>query len=134
MTDRIRFLATFRAVFDAQDDVEAQLIVDRIIENASVDLVADDDSDLEPSFECTQIANNVLTITPQEVLTVLRKARNLLIKTRRKTAVDAARELDMQIHAVDRGLAAGHESEGYDYGHFLDVCEAILKYNEVPIV
>jgi hypothetical protein len=122
-----QYVASFRAIYTAEDDVEAELIADKIEENARADLVIDDEADYEPSFACTQLVNNVLDISPQEVVTILRKARNLLIRSRRRSALDVARMIDIEAFAVEQRREPGMETVGYDYGRFLDVCETILK-------
>jgi len=134
VTNHPQYIATYRASFEATDEVEAMLISDRIIENATTDLVQDDDDENEPTFELTQLTSNKLTVIPEEVTTFLQKARNLLIRTRRPRALDAARELDILIHAIKHDLPHGTEGQGYDYGNFMDVAEAILVRRESPLV
>lgn len=132
--DRLQFIATYRAIFEASDEAEAMLIADRISENAAVELEPDDEDEQEPVFELTQLTSNKIALIPSEVATFLRKARNLLIRTRRPRCIDAAREIDILAYAIERDLPAGTEHEGYDYGHFMDVMEAILMRRESPLV
>lgn len=124
-----RYVSTFRAVYDAEDEVQAIYIADQIRLNGSQDLDEDDGDDLV----VTQTTSNALDLDPEEVLVKLRQCRNLLIKTRVRPAFEQARELDKLIYML------GHKSDefplaGYKYGDFMDICEAILVTEDTPDV
>ncbi len=125
-----RYVSTFRAVYDASDDVEAMIIADQIRANGEVDL----DEDEGDTFECTQTTSNTLEIQPAESLTILRKARNLLIKTRIKQCFIQARELDQMIYALQFRDAPEFTMAGYSYGDFMDLTSRILTLGEEPDV
>lgn len=125
----IRCVATLRAVFDATDEVEAVFIADKICENGQRDF--DEENDI---LEVTQVTSNHLDITPEETLVQLRRARNLLIKTRIRDCYMLAKELDQQIYALAHRGAADFAMAGYDYGEFMDLTERILMRGEMPDV
>lgn len=125
----IRCVATLRAVFDATDEVEAVFIADKICENGQRDF--DEDNDL---LEVTQVTSNQLDLSPEEVLVQLRRARNLLIKTRIRDCYILAKELDQQIYALRHRSDPDFAMAGYDYGNFMDLTEAILMRGEMPDV
>ncbi len=126
-----RFVATLRAIYDAQDEVEAMLVADKICENGSADL---DDSDDDSSLEVTQVVSNGLQLLPQEMLSRLRIARNLLIKTRIKQCYELAQELDRVIFALEHREDPGFSIRAYDYGAFIDLADRILMKGETPYV
>lgn len=125
-----RFVATFRALYNADDEVSAMVIADQIRLNAEMDL-DDEDGD---TFECTQVTSNGLDLTPDELMIQLRKARNALIKTRMRSCYELARELDQVIHSLQFKDDPRFTSSSYDFGHFMDLAEAILKRGEEPDV
>lgn len=117
-----RFVATLRAVFDADDEVTAILAAERIRENGIADLDEDEGDELN----VTQVTSNALDISPDEVLEQLEKARNLLIRTRIKQCFEQARELDKIIYALRHRDEESFDMRGYDYGNFMDIAEEIL--------
>jgi hypothetical protein len=125
-----RHVATFRAVFDAENDVHAAVIADQIRVNGSEDL------DLEEgdTFECTQVTSNQLELLPDELFNQLNRCRNLLIKTRIKECFNLARELDMQIYALRYRDSPDFTMSGYSYGDFMDLVESIITRGEEPNV
>jgi len=126
-----KYVATFRAVYDADNDVMAQVVADQIRLNAEADLSPEDGDE----FECTQVTDNEQNLTPDELIIMLRKARNLLIKTAWRPAYDAARELDRLIYAMQtKQDDPSFSMAGYQYGDFMDLCEAILIRKEEPDV
>jgi hypothetical protein len=125
-----RYVATFRAVYDADNDVEAAVVADQIRLNAEQDLDEEDGD----SFECSQVTSNALELTPDETLSQLRRARNLLIKTRIKQCYELAREMDQLIYALQFRDQPDFTMGGYDFGQFMDLTMAILERGEEPNV
>lgn len=125
-----RFVSTFRATYDAADEVSADVIADQICLNAASDL----DEEEGDTFECTQTTSNALDITPEELMTLLRKARNALIRTRWRPAYELAREFDRIIYALQFRDDPRFTASGYDFGHFMDLAERILNKGEDPDV
>jgi hypothetical protein len=118
------FVATLRAVFRAEDEVSAIMIADQIKVNGEKDLDQEDGDTLD----VTQVTQNLINLSPEETTAVLRRARNLLIRTRVKSCFEVARELDKCIymlkHRAERNT--GFELAGYDYGQFMDIAEEVL--------
>ena len=122
------YVATLRAFFRADDEVEAILIADKIAENGSLDLEEDDGDTLG----VTQVCKTGVGLTPQEVVEHLRITRNVLIRTRVKRCFEMAREIDQLAWALEHGDEQTWSLAGYDYSKFLDVAEAILVRKEDP--
>jgi hypothetical protein len=124
-----KYVSTFRAVYEAEDDVAAAIIADQIRLNAEQDLDEDEDT-----FECSQTTSNALDLSPDETISQLKRARNLLIKTRIKQCYELARELDRVIYALPYRDEPSFTMGGYDYGNFMDLTLAILERGEEPDV
>lgn len=124
-----RYVATLRALYDAKDDVEAMFIADQIRVNGSIDF--DDDNDV---LDVTQVTSNQLDLSPDETIVQLKRARNLLIKTRIKECYNLAKELDIQIFALQHRESPEFSMSMYDYGDFMELSEAILQRGEMPDV
>lgn len=118
------WVATLRAVFRAEDEVTAIMIADQIKVNGQKDLEEDDGDTLD----VTQVTQNLLTISPQETVQLLRRARNQLIRTRVVSCLDVARELDKCIFMLANRSEtdAGFELAGYDYAGFMDIVQEVL--------
>lgn len=125
-----RYVATFRAVYDAPDDVHAAMVADQIRLNGSEDL----DPDEGDTFEVTQVTSNQLELQPEEVISQLKRARNLLIRTKIKQCYELARELDQQIYALRFRDSPDFTMSGYSFGEFMDLTEAIVLRGEEPDV
>ena len=118
------FIATLRAVFRAEDEVEAIFIADQIKVNGEKDLDKEDGDTLD----VTQVTQNLAILSPEETLHLLRRARNACIRTRTKDGYDLGRELDKFIYMLKHRSEAseGFELAGYDYGDYMDVAKEVL--------
>lgn len=116
------YIATLRAVFNAADDVEAIMIADQIKVNGEKDLENSD------SLDVTQVTQNTLSLSPVEITAILRRARNILIRTRIRECYDTAREVDKCIYMMDSRTYryTGMELAGYDWGKFMEIVEEVL--------
>lgn len=123
-SDSPLWIATLRAVYRAEDEVEAIMVADQIKVNGEKDLDPDDGDTLD----VTQVTQNLLALSPQETVQLLRRARNQLIRTRVKDCLDVARELDKSIFMLANRSEgnAGYELAGYDYASFMEVMEEVL--------
>lgn len=127
MPDLKTFVSTVRVVTVSQDEVEAQLTLDRLRE-AMMDLLDEEEGD---SVTVTQTTEFTTDISPEETIVVLRRARNALVRTRIKQCFDLARELDQQIYLL-QGRYDPEFSPNYDYGSFISIAERILSKGEDP--
>jgi hypothetical protein len=118
------FIATLRAVFRAEDEIEAIMIADQIKVNGEKDLEEEDGDTLD----VTQVTTNTLELQPEEVLAVLRRARNLIIRTRTKEGYDLGRLVDQFIYSLKQRLHGqqGVELAGYDWGEYMDIVKEVL--------
>lgn len=119
------YIATLRAVFRAGDDVEAIMIADQIKVNGEKDLDEEDGDTLG----VTQVTQNLALLSPEETVTLLRRARNALVRTRITQAYDLAQELDKFIYMLEqrRENDTGFELAGYKYGNFLETAQEVLR-------
>jgi hypothetical protein len=125
-----QYIATLRAVFDAESDVEAYLIAEQVRENGERDLEIEEDD----SLDITQVTSNPLEVSPEETLVVLRRARNQLIRTKVRWAVDMARELDRAIWILKhRAEAEVDYAPPYPVSSFIDLVRAIIQKKENPL-
>lgn len=115
------YIATFRAIFNAAHEAEAQAIAEKIVENGSLDLSEDEDE----TFTLTQVTDNADVLEPAELCEVLKKARNGLLRTRLKEAFDQARELDKFIYVLQHRQEEGFQLAGYDWGSFIHLATEI---------
>jgi len=125
-----KYVATFRALYEAEDDLTAQVIADQIRVNGSLDLDEDDGD----TFECTQVTGNHLELEPTELRIQMGKLRNILIKTRSRRGLDLAKEIDQFIHALRFRDSGEFTAGGYSHGDFMDLCINILEKGEEPDV
>jgi hypothetical protein len=121
------FVSTVRVVTVSQDEVEAQLTLDRLRE-AMMDLLDEEEGDSVTVTQTTEFNSN---INPEEVLLILKRARNALIRTRIKQCFDLARDLDYQVHVLT-GRQDPDFAAQYDYTGFITTAERILNKGEDP--
>lgn len=114
------YVATLRLGYKAADEIEAQLIADSVVTEAMKILESEDGDEAV----ITQVTDYAPADIPAEAINVLIKARNTLIKAKLHHTVEAARELDKIIFALEHGdwIALAP----YDYGRFVDVMTAIF--------
>lgn len=125
-----KYVATFRASFDAPDDATAAIIADQIQLNGGEDL----DDDEGDTFEVTQVTSNHLELEPTELRTQLTKLRNVLIRMRTSHAIDIAKQLDQYLYALQFSDPPEFVMGGYDHDKFMDAVIAIIKRGEEPDV
>jgi hypothetical protein len=123
----IPFVSTMRVITYCQDEVEAQITMDRLNEMV-MEQLDEEDGDRVVVTQTTQFTTDV---SPEEVLNVLKRARNVLIRTRIKQCFDLARDMDMTIHQLSQQYDAEYKPV-YDYGNFITVAERILNKGEDP--
>jgi hypothetical protein len=125
------YVATLRAIFQADDEVEANVIAEVVRENAAQDLDEEEDGD---EVILTQLVPfDSKAMVPEELLVRLAKSRNDLIRTRYIECWNIAKELDKVIYIIRRNLI-GNEFmlADYDYGHFIKVSEEVLTNGGDP--
>jgi hypothetical protein len=123
-TEHPLFIATLRAVFRAEDEVEAIMVADQIKVNGEKDLDEEDGDTLD----VTQVTQNLAILSPEETLHLLRRARNACIRTRTKDGYDLGREMDKFIFMLKNRSEdhKGFELAGYDYGEYMEVAKEVL--------
>lgn len=120
-----QFVATFRATYKAESEVEANLIAYNIEELVTQEIL---DEDEEDEIVTTQVIDTEPAVVVDEMLNVLAKARDTLIKTKLQSCVDVAREVDKVCFALEHGDLKSIVP--YDYGRFMDRIEHIIKPRE----
>lgn len=121
------FVATMRVHFVAPDEIEANLISEGLRETM-MESLDEEDGDFVTVTQVIPFSADTL-ISPQEICDVLRRDRNILIRTRYRDMWDVARSIDQTIHMLSTG---GNQLQGYDYGRFLEIATAVLR-GENPI-
>jgi len=121
------FIGTLRIVVYVQDEVEANLTMDRLRLECE-ELLDEEDGD---EVLMTQIIPFTTDVSPEETLTILKRARNALIRTRIKQCWDTARDLDMTIHTLSMQVDPEYPAN-YDYSKLLEISERILHKKEEP--
>lgn len=116
------WIATLRAVFGADSEVDAIMIADQIKVNGEGDLEEGD------TLDVTQVTNNLAALSPEETLHLLRRARNACIRTKTKDGYDLGRELDKFCFMLKSRSEhnTGFELAGYDYGDFMEIAKEVL--------
>lgn len=116
-----KYLATVRVTFDAEDEVEAQLIGNEISE--ALDKVLEDDD----TVDVTQIIPfGVGSVTPEEMVTEMRRVRDMLIKTRIIQCYELAKELDKQAWILEHRREDSFDLTNYDYTAFFENADKLL--------
>lgn len=116
-----------RVVLNVEDEVEATLTMDRLRSECE-DLLDEEDGD---EVLVTQITAFTTDVAPEEVLTIFRRARNALIRTRVKECVDLAGWLDRVIYQFAQSQDPSMPAQ-YDYGRMMDFLTRILNNKEDP--
>lgn len=115
------YVATLRASFQCENDAEALLVAHDIAEMARGGILEEAEGD---DIVVTQVIDYAPADTPQEIINVLAKARNTLIKTKVSKMLDLARELDMVIFSLEKGdfeLIAPYDQR------FMDLVEQVIS-------
>jgi len=118
------YIATLRAVFKAPSEVDAIMIADQIRSNGERDLELDDGDTLEVS----QVTATAIDISPEETLILLKRARNIAIKTKFRFGFETAQEIDKLVHILSHHFQnnGGYELSDYSYGDFMDTAKEVL--------
>lgn len=115
-----KFIATFRAMYEAEDDVAAILAADIIRENGAAEL------DEGGELIVTQVTSSLIEVAPEESIIHFERSRDLLIKTRIRQCFDMAREFDKMIYVLRHRNEQDFNLANYDYGAFMDRVEELL--------
>lgn len=118
----MKYLVTIRCTLDAEDDLEAKLEANEVIEQAS-DVLDEDDT-----IDVTQIIPLSLqrSVEPSEMVAHLRRSRDMLIKTRIIQCFELAKELDKVAWILEHRSEETFDLAGYDYGAIYDLADTIL--------
>lgn len=122
-----QYIGTMRIVLNVEGEIDAYLTMDRLQFECKA-LLDEDDGD---EVIITQITPFTTDVLPEEVLTIFRRCRNALIRTRMKECYDIARSLDMVIY----NLATQQDPSmpvQYNYSRMMEFLERILRDKEDP--
>lgn len=117
-----KYIGTIRCVIEAQDELEARLEMNEVVE-AAADILDEDDT-----IDVTQIIPAELqnVIEPAEMVEQLRRSRDLLIKTRIIQCYELARELDKTAWILEHRTEESFDLSGYDWGAFMELTNKLL--------
>jgi len=117
------YVAMLQAVFQAEDDVAAQVITEVVRHNAATEL----DTDEGDSVDVCEVMPFGLGLTRAEVIVVLNAAVVVLIQTRLKQCFDQARELHKTIWILEHRAEEHFDAAGYEHGDFMDLVTSIVE-------
>lgn len=129
MANKQLHIATLRLFIHTESEVDAVVAADEIAEEVLQEYLDAEDGD---RVEVTQVTAFTTDIQPTEILTVLSRARNALVRTRIKECYDEAKSLDFIIHHL-RYRESSELLPPYDYGKFIEIAKSILEDNEDPL-
>lgn len=117
-----QFIATLRATFEADDEVEAALMANELVEAAA------DIMDEGATLDVTQVIPLDLKrkIEPAELVEQLRKSRDMLILTRIIQCFELAKELDKIAWILEHRSEDSFDLAGYDYTAPYDRADELL--------
>lgn len=118
------FIATYRATFAADSDVEAAVIAEQIRQNAELDLDTAEDGD---EVIQTQLTESAIAVAPQEVIIRLIQVRNDLIKMKVKDCWELAEAINRLVHALKQSLTVDDAVVSYDHSSFMRTVELVLR-------
>ena len=126
-----KYVATFRVVFEAEGEIQSRVIGEHLTEALANVLDEDEDGD---TVDMTQLIAFGPPLTATEAANSLRKARNVLLRTKMKDAYDVASVLDQMAHVLEHRdeEMAGNVPVSYDFGHFVDIAGRVWA-GEMPI-
>lgn len=116
------YVATLRATYKAGSDAEAELAAHRMAELIREEILDDEEDD---DIYVTQVISTEPAVIAEEIISVLARARDTLIRTKLSHCVDVAREVDKVCFALEQGDL--ESLVPYDYGRFFDRLEEVLK-------
>jgi hypothetical protein len=115
------WVAVFKAYFSAPSYSDAVVVAEVVRQNAEHELDSEHDE-----------VDTVLVLPlgtdgdAQETATLLRRARNSLIRLGNQRTVDVAREVDMIATILSEPAASMDYHKPYDYGEFLKVVGDVM--------
>lgn len=121
-----RYVATFRVIFNADGETNARIISEHLQEVIADEFV-DEEGESE-SVDMTQLISFGEPLTAQEAANTLRKARNVLLRTKMKDAYDTASVIDQMAHVLehrDQDEMGGQSPLTYDFSHFVDIAHQV---------
>jgi hypothetical protein len=118
----VKYLATIRCTFDAEDELEARLEANELVE-AAAELLEEDET-----VDVTQIIPYGLQreIEPAEMVAQMRLCRDMLIKTRIVQCFELAKEIDKAAWVLEHRGEESFDLSGYDYGAVFDRADELL--------
>lgn len=120
----MKFLATVRVTYDADDEADAHAAGNELVEVLCSHFLEEDDT-----ADVTQILPLDVPhqVSPDEIVAQLRRSVDLLIATRVVQCIDLARELDKTAWILLHRAEETFDISGYPYGDFQDRVNSILE-------
>lgn len=117
-----KYLATLRVTFDADGDLDAQLIANECAEHVG-DTLEDEDT-----VDVTQVIPWGLEgiVSPEELVAQMRRVIVLLVKTRIIQCYDMAGELHKMAWILENRNESTFDLSNYDYGAFQQLVNETL--------
>lgn len=116
------FVAVLHANFSHTDEIEARLFAEDLREGLDK-LMETDDGDGADVIEVISADEDPAPISN---VIQLKRARNILLRTRTTDGWDLARTLDQFTHAYEHKYTMQDGMISYDYGKFIDTAKAVI--------
>lgn len=118
------YLAVAHIYLKSEDQVTAIAEADDVKLAIERDLLDPDEGEVVDIVEVIDTEENPV---PTAAITQLRRARNILLRTRTKDGYDVARSIDEFAHMLSTKLVSTDESRAsYDYGNLMAVLKEVL--------
>jgi len=118
----MKYLATIRVTFDAEDEIEAQLVAHDLVETTQGFLEEDD------TIDVTQVVpfGRIAIVEPAELVTALRRACDMLITTRITQCFELAKDIHRTAWILEHRGEETFDLSGYDYGAIFTRAKELL--------
>lgn len=120
-----KFVAVMHVTLSAPDEVSAVIEAEKVRESLEKDeIISVEDGESADMVQVIPLAEDP---TPSANILQLKRARNILIRTRFRDCFDVAQELDKMAHALSVRLSPQESQVSYDYGKFMEVAADVLR-------
>jgi hypothetical protein len=122
MSDKQEYIAVLHVYMKEQSEVDALMAADDIKQHLESDIL--DKEDLGEAVDVVQVIPAFDDPSPSASVMQLRRARNILIRTRIKECFDTSRDLHRIAWELER--RSDPEMSNYDHGSFLPIAAEVL--------
>lgn len=126
MSKRKEFIAVYKLFFKDPDEVDALMTAEYVRQKIEEILEKGD------WIDTVQVIGTDSQVQPADMVILLRKTRNALIRTKLRDCFDTARQLDQFAWQFSNLCEhPGEDGPSYDHGRFMPIAERVLSGEEV---